>query len=128
MSRLTVAHVRRTAVTGMAALVLVGCASTTYDQSLATTTPATSAVATTTTLPSGTPAELMPDKDPSLAARDVDAVWAALRPEVAKTRADLVDAFDQSIDRINRAVQFKRVADADKSTKNLEVLIASYQG
>lgn len=126
-------------VTGALAVVtLSGCGGTTYDTSLVTTT---APPATTTTLPSGDAAELLPrlvaeartvpqlmidSGDARSAVERIDALWDAVRDEVGDTRPDLVDAFEQQVERFDRAVQYKRVADADKSLKNLVVLVDTY--
>lgn len=118
---------------------LAACGGTTYDASLASST--TVAVATTTTLPTGDAADLLPrlvseaESVPQLmieggdarsAVERLTALWGAVRDEVRSTRPDLVDGFQQQVDRFDQAVQYKRVADADKSLKNLVVLVDAY--
>lgn len=121
--------------------LVAGCGGTTFDASLVTTT--TEAVATTTTLPAGPATDLLPrlvDEAASVPGLMIDggdarsaverltALWKAARDEVRSTRPDLVDGFEQQIDRFDRAVEFKRVADADKSLRNLVVLVDAYLG
>ncbi len=130
---------RRLLVVGLVALTLSACAPTTFDQSLTSTT----TIAVTTTVPVGSAAELLPrlvaeaqgvtqlmidGGDARSAVERLTALWNAVRPEVAATRADLIDGFDQQIDRFQRAIQYKRAADADKSARNLVELVAAYLG
>lgn len=124
------------AVCALAAVALPACA-TTYDQTLVKDT----APATTTTLPSGPAAELLPmlrDEANRLSGVMIDAgdddaiseqiasLWAASRDEVQAARPDLVDGFDQNVAMVAKAVQFKRAADADKAAKNLTALVAAF--
>ncbi len=121
------------------ASVLASCSGTTYDASLASST--TAVAATTTTLPTGTAAELLPrlvaeagsvpqlmidGGDARSAVERLTALWEAARDEVRSTRPDLVDGFEQQVARFDQAVQYKRVADADKSLKNLVVLVDAF--
>ncbi len=118
-----------------------GCA-TTYDETLSTT--ATTAAATTTTVPSGSAAELLPllrDDAASLAGEMIDefgeprdvvarmrAVWDVVSAEVGRARPDLVPGFDQNVALAEKAVQFKRAADADKAAKNIDALVNAFVG
>lgn len=128
----------RAAVAGGALLALTACGGTTFDTTLVSTT---APAATTTTLPSGAAVDLLPrlvdearavpqlmidGGDARGAVERLTALWAAVRDEVVDTRPDLVEAFEQQIDRFDRAVQYKRVADADKSLKNVVVLVDTY--
>jgi hypothetical protein len=121
------------------AAVLTSCGGTTFDASLVSTT--TAAATTTTTLPTGPAVELLPrlvteaESVPQLmidggdarsAVERLTALWAAVRDEVRSSRPDLVEGFEQQVDRFDRAVTYKRVADADKSLKNLIVLVDAY--
>jgi hypothetical protein len=115
---------------------LAGCA-TTYDDALvADTTPAT-----TTTLPVGTTDELLERlRSQSLALSSIvidggdsseayDALsdlWAAARPDVAAERPDLIDGFDRALAMCQKAVQYKRGADADKAARNIDVLVSAW--
>lgn len=122
-------------------LLATGCASTTYDETLATT--ATTAVATTTTVPTGTAAELLPrlrdeaaslsgvmidEGDADAVAERIVALWEAAGQEVGRTRPDLVDSFDDNVALVLKAVQFSRAADADKASKNFDALVDAYLG
>ena len=91
--------------------VTAGCASTTYDETLATS--ATTAVATTTTVPTGAAAELLPrlrdeaaslsgvmiDEGDDRAVADTDRGSCGTRrkQEVGSARPDLVDSFDDNV-------------------------------
>jgi hypothetical protein len=127
------------AVLGVAVLGLGACAATTYDSELVATT----TIAVTTTVPTGTAVDLLPRMvvegqsvgglmvdggDARAAVERLTALWNAVRDEVATSRPDLIDGFDQQVDRFQRAVQFKRAADADKSARNLDVLVDAYLG
>ncbi|MFZ9630021.1 MAG: hypothetical protein ACO3C1_11815 [Ilumatobacteraceae bacterium] len=118
------------------ATVLSACAPTTYDASLATTI----AVSTTTTLPVGSAAELLPamvDEVKGLSARveagdgERDAaariaqLWAAIADEVTASHPDLVEDFEFVVSRCTLAAERHRPADADRAYKNLVVLAAT---
>jgi len=123
----------------VAVLGLGACAPTTYDSELVATT----TTAVTTTVPTGTAVDLLPrmvvegqsvgglmvdDGDARAAVERLTALWNVGRDEVAASRPDLIDGFDQQVDRFQRAVQYKRAADADKSARNLVVLVDAYLG
>ena len=127
------------AALGVAVLGLGACAATTYDSELVATT----TIAVTTTVPTGTAVDLLPRMvvegqsvgglmvdggDARAAVERLTALWNVVRDEVAASRPDLIDGFDQQVDRFQRAVQFKRAADADKSARNLVVLVDAYLG
>lgn len=119
-----------------AAIALSACATTYDDDLVADTSPST-----TTTLPSGTAAELLPqlaaearslsgvmidEGDDDAVAEQIAALWTAARDEVSAARPDLVDGFDQNVAMVARAVQYKRAADADKAAKNLQTLVDTF--
>jgi hypothetical protein len=127
------------AALGVAVVGLGACAATTYDSELVATT----TIAVTTTVPTGTAVDLLPRMvvegqsvgglmvdggDARAAVERLTALWNVVRDEVAASRPDLIDGFDQQVDRFQRAVQFKRAADADKSARNLVVLVDAYLG
>ena len=130
-----------TLVLGVAVLgvaVLSSC-STTYDESLVADT----AAATTTTLPTGDAAELLPllaeeatilanvmieGGDDEAVVEQIAALWSAARDEVVGARPDLADGFDQSVAMTAKAVKFKRAADADKAAKNIKILVDTFLG
>lgn len=120
----------------VAALAFSACA-TTYDEALVKDT----SPATTTTLPSGSAVDLLPqlgdearrlsgvmiaEGDDDAISEQIASLWAASRDQVKADRPDLVDAFDQNVAMVAKAVKFKRAADADKAAKNLTVLIDAY--
>ena len=114
-------------------LAVAGCAKTTIDTSV-TTEPG---VRSTTTLPTGTPAELLPrlvteagklsnaigdndHKGEQIAL--VNELWNAVRPAVAAADGVVVLTFDSVIELCDRAEKFNRPADADKCFRNLSSL------
>jgi hypothetical protein len=117
----------------LAVVGLSGCA-TTYDSTLvADTSPAT-----TTTVPSGAAADLLPriesealnlstvmidGGDDEAVSEQIGSLWTAARAEVSSARPDLVDGFDQNVALVAKAVRFKRAADADKAANNLSMLV-----
>lgn len=137
------ARARRT-LNGVVVVVLalvtaaaVSACRTTYDETLvADTSPET-----TTTVPTGDAATLLPilateasnlanvmieGGDDEAAAEQIAALWAAARDEVVGLRPDLTDGFDQSVALAAKAVKFKRAADADKAAKNITILVDTY--
>ena len=131
MVRLTIAVVA-------VAFGLSACSPTTYDETLATTV---TIETTTTTIPSGAAADLLPvlldearslsgvmidDGDTGPVVERITALWDAARAEVLEQRPDLIDGFDASVALANKAVQFKRAADADKAARNFDVLVKAY--
>jgi hypothetical protein len=129
----------------LAALVLVGClglgatgcAKTTIDPTV-TTEPAET---TTTTVPTGTPSQLLPrllaevaKLSDAIGENDhkgeqitlVNDLWSALRPEIAAVDGVEVLTFDGMIALCQRAEQFNRPADADKCFRNLTTLSDAY--
>lgn len=127
---------------GVVALVTVAaCSGTTYDPTFATT--ATTAAVTTTTIPTGSAAELLPllrteaaslsgvmiaEGDEDAVVERILALWEATKAEIGQARPDLVPGFDQNIALVEKAVQFSRAADADKASKNLDALVAAFLG
>lgn len=127
---------RRVAAIAFIALIVSGCGATTFDESRATTT----AVATTTTLPVGDAAELLPRLDealgglsvligprpensprPTVGKREqlqlVLALWNAMRDEVTGVDPEAADSLQRMIDLAVLAVERNRPADADKAAK-----------
>lgn len=130
---------RRTSRRVLVAIALVGLSScaTTYDATLVQDT----SPATTTTMPSGAAADLLPrlesealglssvmiaGGDDEAVSEQIESLWSASRVEVSSTRPDLVDAFDQSVALVAKAVRFKRAADADKAAANLSTLVDAF--
>jgi hypothetical protein len=113
------------------------CAATTYDTSISTETLAP----TTTVLPKGTAAELLPQlvtESAGLSALIVDggdkianvermeALWAAVSAEVTKGDRDLANSIGAEIVKSRAAATFNRPAAADKVYRNLKVLVQAY--
>jgi len=128
------------ALTVTVALGLGACSST-YDPSLATT--ATTAVATTSTLPSGTVAELLPrmldevkalsekvaaNEGDNASAVLIDQYWQAMRAEVEADHSDLVDGFEFVVRRCQAAADRRRPADADRAYRNLKTIAEALLG
>jgi len=130
---------KRHAVVALCALTIASaCSPTTYDSS-AETVP--SADATTTTLPTGTAAELLPlmlaevqglplkvmnAKGDGTAATRIEQLWAAIQPEIEANRPELVSDFEFVVRRSRDAADRNRPADADRAFKNLTSLVEAY--
>jgi hypothetical protein len=131
--------VLKTSLLLVAAFGLSACAKTTIDTSIT----AAPKVAVTTTLPTGTAAELLPrlvteagklsnligsagDKKDQM--QLINNLWAATRAEVAAKDADIAVTFDAAVDLCAKATQFNRPADADRCVRNLTTLTNSYLG
>ena len=127
------------AVSSLSVLALSACA-TTYDTTLATEQASTS---TSSTLPTGTAEELLPrlltevsglsglmiaggDADGS--GQRIQELWDAVQADVDAHRPDLTSDFSSMVALAEKAVRFKRAADADKAAKNLAVLVDAYFG
>ena len=132
---------RRSTLVAILALAIVSsCSPTTYDSSAETVPPAT---ATTTSVPTGTAAELLPlllaevkglplkvmnAKGDGAAATRIEQLWAAVRPEIGANRPDLVSDFEFVVRRSRAAADRNRPADADRAFKNLTSLVQAYLG
>jgi hypothetical protein len=123
----------------VAALVLTACNTVTYD-STATTAPRVTT--TTVFVPTGSTkellasiaagvdglSELLVDNDGQRAAlARIQAEWGAVRPAIEEQRPELLAGFDAVLAQVQRSVDRRRPADADKAAKNLAVLIRSYE-
>ncbi len=128
-----------TVLLAAALVALSGCDATTYDTS-ATTAPA---VSTTVYVPVGTTTELLASMSSEIGALSeklvasagqraalerIEAQWNAVRPAIEAARPDLLGAFDRVIAQVQRSVERRRPADADKATKSLAALIEAYEG
>jgi hypothetical protein len=115
----------------------VSCAATTYDASIVTGTVAP----TTTVLPTGTAAELLPqlvdqastlstliaDQGDKLATVErIEALWAAVDAEVAGKDRDIATEIGAEIAKGRKAAQFNRPGAADKVYRNLTALVKAY--
>jgi hypothetical protein len=125
---------------GMGALCsLVACDGVTYD---ATATTSDRATTTTVFVATGSTADLLA----SIATRidglseqlvegegqrdslaRIQAEWAVVRPAIEADKPELLAGFDAVLAQVQRAVERRRPADADKAAKNLTVLIHSYE-
>jgi hypothetical protein len=118
-------------------VVLASCA-TTYDTS-ATTVPATTS---TVYVPAGSTTDLLASISAEVAALSeklvdnegqrealarIEAQWDAARPDIEQQRPELLASFDAAIAQVQRAVERRRPADADKASKNIVVLIAAFE-
>lgn len=125
-------------VVTLASLQSFACAPTTYDETRATT----AEVAPSTTMPTGSVDELLQrlrsealalsgvmidDGDDDAVVERIEALWQAVRGDVAERRDDLVEEFDANVARCAAAVQSRRAADADKAAKNIQALVAAFQ-
>jgi hypothetical protein len=119
------------------ALTIASCAATTYDTSITTHTPAP----TTTVLPTGTAAELLPklvteaaglstliaDSGDKLASVErMEALWAAARDEVTRKDRDIATEIEAEVAKGRAAATFNRPAAADKVYRNLTALVEAY--
>ncbi|MCB0956911.1 MAG: hypothetical protein KDB06_09565 [Ilumatobacter sp.] len=126
-----------TAVAG--ALLLAACAPTTYDSSVATT----DAPATSSTLPTGTVADLLPlmlteveglsakvmaGQGDGEAADRIEQYWAAIQAEVAADHPEMVEDFEFVVSRCRLAADRNRPADADRAAQNMAALVNAYLG
>jgi hypothetical protein len=118
-------------------LAISGCAATTYDTSISTET----AAPTTTVLPAGTAAELLPqlvteasglsklilDGGDKLATVErLEALWAAAQPEVLGAAPDLASEISAEIAKSRKAAALNRPAAADKAYRNLNALVKAF--
>ena len=118
---------------------LTACNSVTYDAS-ATTAPRVTT--TTVFLPTGSTKDLLASiatavdglseklvqgdgQRPALAR--IQAEWAVVRPRIEAARPELLSGFDSVLAQVQRSVDRRRPADADKAAKNLAVLIRSFE-
>jgi len=127
-----------TAATCLGACVLGACSST-IDSSVTTR----ASIAPSTTVVSGTPDELLAaiaaevgelseklvdNRGQGEALARVQAQWEAVRPVVESDRPELLAGFESAIGQVERAVERRRPADADKAARSLASLIAAFTG
>ncbi len=113
------------------------CAATTYDTSISTETLAP----TTTVLPIGTAAELLPQLvtelgglsalindqgDKFAAVERIEALWAAVHVEVVGKDRDLATSIEAEIVKERSAATLNVPAAADKVYRNLTALVRAY--
>lgn len=115
----------------------VACAATTYDTSISTETLAP----TTTVLPQGFAAELLPQLvtesaglsklildggDKIAAVERMEALWSAAHTEVTDGDRDIANEINAQVVKSRAAATFNRPAAADKVYRNLKVLVQAY--
>lgn len=115
----------------------VSCAATTYDTSISTQT----AAPTTTVLPTGTAAQLLPtlvvtaaglsnliadQGDKTATVERVEALWAAVQAEVTVKDRDLATEITAEIAKGRDAARLNRPAAADKVYRSLKDLVQAY--
>lgn len=125
----------------LALLALAGsstsCAATTFDSSISSQT----AAPTTTVLPVGTAAELLPELvadagglsaliadhgDKFAAVERIEALWAAVHDEVAAKDRDIATEIEAEIAKGRTAATFNRPGAADKVYRDLTALVRAY--
>ena len=128
-----------------AAVSLSACGATTYDASRVSTT----AIATTTTVPTGSTAELLvrladsldglstligpradnetvPDGNKRARLAEITAIWNVARSEMAAQDPDGADTIDRMVALATLAVERNRPADADKAAKFTRTVVDAY--
>jgi hypothetical protein len=128
---------RRSLAFLLIALSTASCAATTYDTSITTQT----AAPTTTVLPTGTPAELLPmmvteaaglstliadGGDKIASVERIEALWAAVRDEVTRNDRDIANEIEAEVAKGRAAATFNRPGAADKVYRNLNALVTAY--
>ena len=118
-------------------ILLTGCATTIID-----TAPTTTAVAPTTTIPSGTNEQLLEqmrltigDSSTAMSASDktkaksrladLQLAWEVLQPQIADKGEQLTQDLQRLIDLADSAVTRNRPADADKALRFMQIVIES---
>jgi hypothetical protein len=127
----------RRSLTVLLAVSTASCAATTYDTSITTQT----AAPTTTVLPTGTAAELLPmivteaaglstlianGGDKLAAVERMEALWAAARDEVTRNDRELATEIGAEVAKGRAAATFNRPGAADKVYRNLTALVTAY--
>jgi len=118
-------------------LSTASCAATTYDTAITTQTPAP----TTTVLPKGTAAELLPllvkqaaglstlianQGDKMASVERMEALWAAVRDEVGRADREIAIEIEAEIAKGRAAATLNRPGSADKVYRNLTALVQAY--
>ncbi|MEP7045422.1 MAG: hypothetical protein ABI949_02015 [Ilumatobacteraceae bacterium] len=121
----------------MLAATSAACSPTTYDTSISTASPAP----TTTVLPTGTAAELLPmlvtdasglstliaDSGDKIATVErMEALWAAVRDEVTVKNRNVATEIGAEIAKGRAAATYNRPGAADKVYRNLTALVQAY--
>jgi hypothetical protein len=125
------------AAVAVAVVAATSACATTFDTA-ATTVPATTS---TLYVPTGSTDELLAAISTEVGAlserlvdnagqRDalarIESQWEVARPDIERQRPELIDGFDAAIAQVQRAVERRRPADADKASKSITTLIAAY--
>lgn len=120
----------------LVALGSVSACATTYDTAATTVPEAT----TTMFVPAGSTDELLTAISAEASALSeklvegerqrealerIEAQWDLVRPVIQRDHPALLDGFDAAIGQVQRSVERRRPADADKASKNLTALIAA---
>jgi len=128
---------RRSLTFLLLAVSTASCAATTYDTSITTQT----AAPTTTVLPTGTAAELLPKivaeaaglskliadgGDKIAAVERMEALWAAARDEVTRNDREIATEIGAAVAKGRAAATFNRPGAADKVYRNLTALVTAY--
>jgi hypothetical protein len=133
-------------VTG-AAIVWSGCA-TTVDETIEDEPPEAGtfvdpSTPVTTEPIAGSAAELLPEMatemsqlgskiaeggDSAATLAQIEAMWAAIRPEIESARPELVGGITTTVDMARTAVERRRPADADKAFRLLTDLVDNFTG
>ena len=128
---------RRSLTVLLLSLSTASCAATTYDTSITTQT----AAPTTTVLPTGTAAELLPmmlteaaglstlianQGDKLASVERIEALWAAARDEVNRKDREIATEIDAEVANGRAAATFNRPGAADKAYRNLTALVTAY--
>jgi hypothetical protein len=128
---------RRSLTFLLLAVSTASCAATTYDTSITTQT----AAPTTTVLPTGTAAVLLPKivaeaaglskliadgGDKIAAVERMEALWAAARDEVTRNDRELATEIGAEVAKGRAAATFNRPGAADKVYRNLTALVTAY--
>jgi hypothetical protein len=123
----------------VALTLLTACSPTTYDSAAATT----QAPATTATVPTGSFEELLPQMQAEVrglaekvasgrgdldAAARIEEYWAAIRADVQARWPALVEDFEFVVRLCRDAAERNRPANADRASKNLDILVTTILG
>ena len=123
------------AILAVSLISLTSCATTIID-----TAPTTTAVAATTTLPSGTPDELFAQMQETIAflskalsesnkgvakvrLAEIESIWSTLKPQVTDRGDQFVEDIQRIVDLAISSIERNRPADADKSLRFLTLVM-----
>lgn len=123
------------AILAVSLISLTSCATTIID-----TAPTTTAVAATTTLPSGTPDELFAQMQETIAflskalsesnkgvakvrLAEIESIWSTLKPQVTDRGDQFVEDIQRIVDLAISSIERNRPADADKALRFLTLVM-----